>query len=157
MVRYFPSAIVGLTPQGWLRTWNHDGRVVHTEWPEYAYILNQAGAVVISVEDVDQDETSIEEMAASCRILAVTEAEQGVRLYWNGDVRRFRAPAVKEVDPTGSGDIFAAAFFTRLRVTRDPWEAARFANLLAAFSVTRQGLDAIPTSEEINECMVEVL
>ena len=57
----------------------------------------------------------------------------GARLYWNGDVRRFRPPSVKEVDATGAGDIFAAAFFTRLYITRDPWEAARFATPLSAF------------------------
>ena len=59
------------------------------------------------------------------------------------------APQVREVDPTGAGDIFAACFFYRLLETRDPWEAARFANQLAAISITRQGLDSAPTVEEI--------
>jgi len=53
--------------------------------------------------------------------------------------------------------VFAAAFFVRLFTTRDPWEAARFATLLASRSVTRIGLDGIPTSREIEECMLEVL
>jgi sugar/nucleoside kinase (ribokinase family) len=61
------------------------------------------------------------------------------------------------VDPTGAGDIFAAAFFTRLLKTRDPWEAARFATLLASYSVSRVGLQGIPTVKEIEECMIEVL
>ena len=39
----------------------------------------------------------------------------------------------------------------------DPWEAARFATQLSARSVTRSGLAAIPTEDEINNCMVEVL
>ena len=60
-------------------------------------------------------------------------------------------------DTTGAGDIFAAAFFFRLYTTRDPWESARFATQLAAASVTRIGLDGIPTQEEIQECMAEVL
>jgi sugar/nucleoside kinase (ribokinase family) len=64
---------------------------------------------------------------------------------------------VAEIDTTGAGDIFAAAFFFRLYTTRDPWEAARFATQLAAISVTRTGLQAIPTSEEIQACMAEVL
>jgi sugar/nucleoside kinase (ribokinase family) len=62
-----------------------------------------------------------------------------------------------EVDATGAGDIFAAAFFTRLYLTRDPWEAARFATQLAAYSVMRVGLEGIPTPEEIQACRVEVL
>ena len=156
LVRYFPASFIGLTPQGWLRAWNNDGVVYQTEWPEAPFMLSQAGAMVLSIEDVDGDESRIEEMASYCRVLAVTEAAEGARLYWNGDVRRFRSPALKEVDPTGAGDIFAAAFFTRLYSTRDPWEAARFATYLSSFSVTRTGLASIPTPEEIEESMVEV-
>jgi sugar/nucleoside kinase (ribokinase family) len=119
--------------------------------------LQQAGAAVISIEDVEGDEERVEEMASACRILAVTEANHGARLYWNGDVRRFRPPPVEEVDATGAGDIFATAFFSRLYSTRDPWEAARFATQISAFSVTRVGLESIPTPQEIQECLIEVL
>lgn len=156
LIRYFQSSLVGLTPQGWLRAWDADGRVYPSEWPEAAFVLDQAGAVVLSVEDVGGDEARIEEMASYCRILAVTEAEHGARLYWHGDVRRFRPPPVEEVDATGAGDIFAAAFFYRLHATRDPWEAARFASLLSAYSVTRPGLEGIPTPDEVAESLVEV-
>ena len=96
-------------------------------------------------------------MVTSSRVIAVTEAHQGVRLYWHGDVRRFRPPEVDEIDATGAGDIFAAAFFIRLQTTRDPWEAARFATQLSAFSVTRVGLQAVPSLDEINNTIVEIL
>lgn len=157
LVRHIQSSLVGLTPQGWLRAWDEKGHVYPTEWPEAAFSLRQAGAAVISVEDVSGSEERIEEMAFYCRILAVTEASHGSRLYWNGDVRRFRPPIVPEVDATGAGDIYAAAFFSRLYSTRDPWEAARFATLVSSFSVTRTGLDSIPTPAEIQECLTEVL
>jgi len=157
IIRHLSSSLVGLTPQGWLRAWDDKGHVYASEWPEASFALPQAGATVISVEDVGNSEERIEEMASSCRILAVTEASHGSRLYWNGDVRRFRPPPVVEVDATGAGDIYAAAFFTRLYSTRDPWEAARFATQLSAYSVTRSGLESIPTFAEIQECLVEVL
>jgi sugar/nucleoside kinase (ribokinase family) len=112
---------------------------------------------VISREDVRGDDELIEHMAQQTRVLAVTESAAGAVLYWNGDRRRFRAPKVTEVDATGAGDIFAAAFFIRLVSTRDPWEATRFATLLASRSVTRVGLDGIPSPREIDECMLEVL
>jgi sugar/nucleoside kinase (ribokinase family) len=156
LVRQFPSALIGVTPQGWLRSWGADGRVVASEWPEASFVLSRVGAAVISVEDVEYDEERIDEMAAVCRVLAVTEGEQGARLYWNGDVRRFRAPRVEVVDETGAGDVFAACFFARLYTTRDPWEAARFATQLSAISVTRPGLLGIPTPEEVEACTVEV-
>jgi sugar/nucleoside kinase (ribokinase family) len=156
LVRNFPEALLCVTPQGWLRDWDPQGRVYASEWPEASFVLQRADAAVISIEDVAGDEERVDELAAACRILAVTEAHLGARLIWNGDVRRFRAPQVEEVDATGAGDVFAAAFFTRLHRTRDPWEAARFATQVSAISVTRPGLAGVPTTEEINACMVEV-
>ena len=156
-VHQFPAAFIGVTPQGWLRAWGEDGRVYVTDWSAASKILENVGAAVISIDDLDGDEGRVEEMAVLCPVLAVTEGKQGVRLYWNNDVRRFRSPEVETVDTTGAGDIFAAAFFVRLFTTRDPWEAARFAIRLASFSVTRAGLAAIPTEGEVNKCLVEVI
>jgi sugar/nucleoside kinase (ribokinase family) len=47
------------------------------------------------------------------------------------------------VDPTGAGDVFAAAFFVRLTQTGDPWKAARFANRLATASITLEGVGGL--------------
>ena len=157
LIRRFSNTFVGVTPQGWLRAWDTNGRITPCEWPEAAFVLQQAGAAVISSEDVENDEARIEELASACRVLAVTEDSEGVRLFWNGDVRRFRAPQIKVIDATGAGDIFATAFFYRLYATRDPWEAARFATQLATISVTRPGLEGIPTEGEIQDCLIEVL
>jgi sugar/nucleoside kinase (ribokinase family) len=157
LVRYFPDSFLGVTPQGWLRKWNNEGRVQPCEWPEARFVLEHASASIISIEDVQGDENRIEEMASSSRILVVTEAPGGARVYWNGDLRRFRPPPVKEVDATGAGDIFATVFFSRLQATRDPWEAARYANQLAAISVTRPGLEGVPTHEEVETNLIEIL
>jgi len=157
------GSLLGITPQGWMRTWDENGQVTATAWENNEQALRYAGAVVMSVEDVNRDLSAggcaelVEEMAHHTRILCLTEGENGAVLYWNGDRRRFRPIEVEEVDATGAGDIFAAAFFVRLYSTRDPWEAARFATQLAARSVTRVGLNGIPTSQEIEECLMEVL
>jgi hypothetical protein len=156
LARAFPNSLLGVTPQGWMRAWDSNGLVHPTEWLEAAYVLSKANATVLSIEDIANDEHLIEEMAASCHILAITEAEKGSRIYWNGDVRRFPAPSMPVVDATGAGDIYAAAFFVRLLDTHDPWEAGRFATQLASFSITRVGLASAPTSEEIKECSIEV-
>ena len=152
----FSPALLGLTPQGWMRQWDAENRVSSRLWTGAEPALAKAGAVVMSREDVNGNDELIEQMAHQTQVLAVTEDAAGCVLYWHGDRRRFRAPHVHEVDPTGAGDIFAAAFFIRLFKTRDPWEAARFATLLASQSVTRAGLDGIPTAREINESLVEV-
>lgn len=153
----FRPALLGLTPQGWMRAWDKTGLVYPCAWQEAERALREAGAVVFSVEDVGGDEERIEQYAHFGRLLAVTEGIAGARVFWHGDSRRFRAPKVDEVDATGAGDVFAAAFFIRLLETRDPWEAARFANRVAAISVTRPGIQGIPTAREIQACLMEVL
>ena len=149
--------LFGITPQGWMRQRADDGLVSRVEWQNAEPVLQKAGAVVMSREDVNGDDELIEHMAHQTHILVVTESSDGCVLYWNGDRRRFRAPEVHEVDATGAGDVFAATFFFRLYKTRDPWESARFATLIASRSVTRIGLAGIPTPQEIEECLMEVL
>jgi sugar/nucleoside kinase (ribokinase family) len=153
----FSPALLGITPQGWMRQWDSECRVSPRPWIGAEPALAQAGAVVISREDVAGDDELIEHLAHQTRVLAVTESAAGSVLYWHGDRRRFRAPKVVEVDATGAGDVFATAFFFRLFTTKDPWEAARFATLLASHSVARVGLDGIPTADEIRDSMMEVL
>lgn len=153
----FPGSLLGITPQGWMRVWDGSGRVTACAWKNSEQALRHAGAVVMSIEDVQRDLELVEQMAHQTRVLCLTEGEAGSVMHWNGDRRRFRAPAMKEVDATGAGDIFAAAFFVRLLTTRDPWEAARFATNLAANSVTRAGLNGIPTQKEVENCLMEVL
>jgi sugar/nucleoside kinase (ribokinase family) len=151
------GSLIGITPQGWLRTWDTNGQVSVSGWKNSEKALRRAAAVILSEEDVNRNLELVEEMARHARILCLTEGAAGAVLYWNGDCRRFRPPLMNEVDGTGAGDIFATAFFVRLYQTRDPWESARFATQLAARSVTRIGLNGIPTSQEINECLMEVL
>ena len=151
------APLLGITPQGWMRKWDGTGAITPCEWESSAKLLPKAGAVVVSREDVQGDEDALHAMAQQTRVLAVTEGAAGTVLYWNGDSRRFRAPKVIEVDEVGAGDVFAAALFIRLYMTRDPWEAARFATLLAARFVTRPGFAGIPTRHDIEECSMEVM
>jgi sugar/nucleoside kinase (ribokinase family) len=150
------ASLLGITPQGWMRQWDTQGHVSAKKWNDEA-TLNRAGAVILSVEDIGRDLEFVEEMSHHTRILCMTEGSAGAVLHWNGDRRRFRPPVMDEVDSTGAGDIFAAGFFIRLFNTRDPWEAARFATQLAARSVTRVGMNGIPTKNEIEECLMEVI
>jgi len=63
---------------------------------------------------------------------------------------------VAVTDPTGAGDIFAAAFFTAHAESGDPLQAARLATAVAARSVTRRGLASVPTRQEIQAARTAV-
>jgi len=153
----FPSALLGITPQGWLREWDEEGTVSFCNWPDAESVLQHGNAAVMSIEDVQGDEEVVAEFAAILPILVVTEGAKGCRVYWHGDVRNFRPPQEIEVDPVGAGDIFAASFFIRLNATKDPWESARFATLVAANSVTRRTIEGVPTPDEIRRFLTEIV
>lgn len=142
LVHCFSNSLIGLTPQGWLRTWDDSGRVRRRRWEQAGEVFPLAAAVVLSAEDVP-DAAFLEQCKAWAPLLVLTQGTDGCTVFMGGEERHFPAPDVTEADPTGAGDVFAAAYFIRLYQTKgNPWEAARFANQLAAQSVTRSGFAA---------------
>ena len=136
----FPNSLLGLTPQGWLRTWDKEGHVRARLWAAAAEYLPLATAVFISDEDLPEPQL----LAAYRRhsnVLVMTQGAAGSIVYLGDESRSVPAPRVRAVDTTGAGDIYATAFLVRLEQTAgNAWEAARFANELAAQSVTVAGL-----------------
>lgn len=148
LVRHFPGAFIGITPQGWMRQWDANGLVTRGEWAGADSLLRSASAVVLSLEDVSGDWERVERWADLARVFAVTQGAEGATVYAGGDRRHFPAPDVEVADATGAGDVFAAAFFARLWRTGNLWQAAESAVALASRSVTRVGLDGVPQSGE---------
>jgi sugar/nucleoside kinase (ribokinase family) len=149
LLEAFEGALRGVTPQGWMRAWDAQGQVYPQPWREAEWILPRADAVVFSEEDIQGDWETARRWARQTRILVVTQAARGATLFLDGIPYPIPAYPVEEVDPTGAGDVFAAAFFIRLWETRDPLAAARYAARVAALSVTRPGLEGTPRPEEI--------
>lgn len=149
LARAFPGALVAATPQGWMRDRDQDGRVHVSAWPDADQLLPYLDAAVISEADVGGDQAAIRLIARLTPILVVTLGPEGCLVYIEGRAQHVPVVPQDEVDPTGAGDIFAAAFFTRLRQSDDPLAAAHFANAVAALSVARPGWAGTPTREEI--------
>lgn len=123
LVRRFPDALLGVTPQGWLRAWDDRGQVHACDWAGAQPVLERADAIVLSIEDVAGDWQRIEGWARTAKLLVVTDAERGAIAYAHGQRRSFPAPRVALAEPTGAGDIFAAIFFVEYRAQPDPWTA----------------------------------
>jgi sugar/nucleoside kinase (ribokinase family) len=147
-----PGTFVGVTPQGWLRRWDADGRVHARPWDAAALVLPRADAVVLSVHDVAEDWDVIRHWASQSRLLVATQGPHGCTAFVSGVPYRVATPRVEEVDPTGAGDIFATTLFVTLQRGVDPLSACAFANCIAAQSVTRKQLDGLPTPEDIARC-----
>ncbi len=149
----FPGAFIGATPQGWMRTWDSEGRVRYRPWESAARVLSGAQAVILSLEDVRGDEAVTRRYADQVGCLVVTRGPQGCTLYTQGRPRDIPAPQVTVRDTTGAGDIFAAVFFVHLKASGDPFAAARLATRLASDSVTRVGLASIPDAASIRAAL----
>jgi sugar/nucleoside kinase (ribokinase family) len=135
-----------------MRCWDDTGQVRTAAWENAEALLPQAHAVVLSEEDVGSSEALITDWAGRTRVLAVTRGAAGCTVYAAGTTWNLSGFPAAEVDPTGSGDIFAGVFFTRLWKGDDPPTAAQLANCIAAISVTRSGLSGTPTPEEVAHC-----
>jgi sugar/nucleoside kinase (ribokinase family) len=134
----FPDALLGVTPQGWLRAWDADQRVRACDWSRPEPVLQRADAIVLSIEDAGGDWSRVEGWAAAAKLLVVTDAERGAIVYHRGLRRLFPPPRVDVRDPIGAGDIFAAVYFVEYSTRRDPWDAAQRAVWITAMVLAQR-------------------
>ena len=150
-VDLFPDSLLGVTPQGWLRTWGADGLVGVTRWKSAERVLARADVVILSMEDLGGDVDELDRLRRLARLLVLTDGRHGALVYQGERVVRVPAYDVEEVDPTGAGDVFSSAYFVRLHETQDPTEAARYGNCVASFLVEAPGAAHVPTREQVEE------
>jgi hypothetical protein len=92
LVEHFAGrAFVGLTPQGWMRTRDSEGRVRSQRWATAERLLPLASAVVLSLEDVGGDWEVIQAYARQTAILVVTRGWLGGTLFLEGVAQTFPA------------------------------------------------------------------
>lgn len=72
-------------------------------------------------------------------IVALKQGAHGSTIVTQDDVISAPPLPLNEVDPTGAGDCYAAAFVTALVEGWELAQVARFANIVGALSVTRRG------------------
>jgi sugar/nucleoside kinase (ribokinase family) len=154
VISLFADRLVGVSAQGWLRGLDPQRRVTSRAWPEspsWAY----AHAIFVSEDDLAGDTSALDRWAAVFRVVAYTRGSRGVCLHVGGGWCHIDAFPEREVDPTGAGDVFAAAFLARLWESGDLALAARFAAGAASISVSRQGTVAITDRQHIEERMAQ--
>lgn len=149
---FSPETLVGVVPQGWMRQWDETARVHVRAWYEAEEILPYARVLVLSEEDLGEFTERLELYKQLTPVVVLTRGARGCTVYARG-AESFDSPAfrVDEVDPTGAGDVFTAAFLIRLFETNDLRDAARFANCTASFVVQSIGTSGIPTRAQVEE------
>lgn len=161
-VNYFarrPGRIVAATPQGWLRRWDADGRVWPTPWQDAEQVLPALDALILSHDDLlpfadgnrAEADAILTRWSMAVPLLVATDGRHGATLFRHGQTQRFPAYPVPEVDPTGAGDVFAAAFLTHLYRHGQPEAAVDFANCVASFSIESPGFQGIPDLPQVEQ------
>jgi sugar/nucleoside kinase (ribokinase family) len=154
IVDRFPRSFIGVTPQGWLRDWDEpDGKVRLVPWADPDRVLARADAIVVSEDDL-VDPTVVATWAAKAKLLVVTRGTRGVDVYKQGEPGPYHSAAFKsgkEADPTGAGDVFAAAFFWHLHSTQDWRQAADWANCVASFVVEKRAVQGVPKLVDVEK------
>lgn len=148
----FDSARICITPQGWMRLREKDGRVRTIHWKDAADVLPHSTVTIMSEEDIRHDPSLEDAFADLAPMLILTRAEKGGTVHQQGQSTDFAAHLVDtQSDPTGAGDIFATAFHIALSQFNDLQRALRAATYIAGMSVTRAGFASAPTAEEVEQ------
>ncbi len=147
----FTKGLLGITPQGWMRTWDTAGRVTHSAYPVPTALktLPPNAFLVLSTEDLGGNATLITEYLALARLTAITQGAGEAYMALDDALCMVPAQLARSIDPTGAGDVFAAALFTRYIEIGDLCEAALFAHAAAACAIEGQGVAAMPDRETV--------
>ena len=152
----FSAAVSGACGQGWLRAVDErNGTVSARAWPDPAADLEGVDVVFLSYEDVAGDVERARALLANVPLVVLTHGREGAEIHTRDGVVRARGLPRPEVDPTGAGDVFAAAFLIGYHETRDAVEAAGFACCAASCVVEAPGTSGLGDRDEVGRRMLE--
>ena len=114
----------------------------------HAAQMNEEEAAILSPEKFDEETLARHALALNTKMLAITRGARGATAFIDEHkhVRRVDTDAERvdgAADPTGCGDVFAAAYCARYLRTSDIVESVRFANRVAGAKAAIHGPDAI--------------
>jgi len=118
-------------------------------------LLLPSGSEATMLADLPAGKSSHEQaclslVARGIRIVALKRGAQGSTVFTA--TQQLEAPplSVTEIDPTGAGDCYGAAFVVGLLEGWDLAATARFANVVGALAVTKQGpMEGAPWRKDI--------
>lgn len=152
----YPDATVLLTPQGLLRKWDDTGLVRFKRWLDVD-ALKHIDIVVFSKQDILDAPELEQEFAAVGNHVVVTDGENGGTYYNKGEAIPYAAYPVEEIDPTGAGDVFAAALLSSLLTFKgNMTKALQVAARLAAQTVTRKGASPAFNTEDVQQILKDI-
>jgi 1D-myo-inositol 3-kinase len=133
------ASCVGAIAQGYVREIAEDGLVGLRAWSAPERDLLGVHVLFLSEHDVTDADARARQLLSCVPIVALTRGWRGLTLFTRDGVHDVPSLPRPEVDPTGAGDVFAAAFLARYHETGDPLEAAGFGACAASCVVEGVG------------------
>jgi 1D-myo-inositol 3-kinase len=145
----FDAGCVGAIAQGYVRAIDADGGVSAGDWRNPGVDLLGVHVLFLSEHDVPSADARARELLSSVPIVALTRGWRGLTLLTRQGIHEVPTLPRPEVDPTGAGDVFAAAFLVRYHETGDAVDAAAFAACAASCAVEGIGAAALGDRGEV--------
>ena len=144
----FHNSSIAVSPQGWMRKWGDDGIIQQSELGARASFFDKAQVVVFSHTDIPRcDSTYLNSF--TCSVLIMTLGNEGAYLRWKNNWFYIPPYPTIEVDTTGCGDVFMAAYLIRYNETKDPLQSALFASCAGSLCAEGSGHIAIPNKTDV--------
>ncbi len=144
-----PAGCVGAIAQGYVRAIDPSGQVSAREWARPERDLPGVHVLFLSEHDLPRAEGRARELLCHVPIVALTRGWRGLTLLTRDGSHEVPSLPRPEVDPTGAGDVFAAAFLVRYQETDDPLEAAAFGACAASCAVEGIGTTTLGDRGEV--------
>lgn len=140
------NQFLGATPQGWMRSWPRTGggQVSHIPLKLPGSLTERLDSVIVSIDEIPFTREIVNRVGER-RLSVVTRDSEGAQVIAGGEKIDLPGHRVKVVDPSGAGDVFAAAFFLKASDrTVSARKAGTYANAVAALSVGDVGTAGVP-------------
>jgi 1D-myo-inositol 3-kinase len=154
-VSAFEAGCVGAIAQGWLRDIGPDGHVSAREWPSPSRDLPGVHVLFLSEHDLAGGAARAPDFLSLVPMVALTRGWRGLTFHTRSGAQDVPALPRPEVDPTGAGDVFAAAYLARYHEVGDPLAAAAFAACAASCAVEGVGTSTLGDRAEIERRLVQ--
>ena len=151
-INWFQADFSYIVPQGWFRRWSDDGIIEIISHMANNEFNKKWDLMVLSEEE--SKNLSKELLLGWAKIICITKSSDGANIFCdNGDEFNISAIKVPDVvDPTGAGDIWAAAMAIKLYSGSSIIEAGNYASAAAALSRESYGFcNSFRSSEIINK------
>ena len=151
-INWFQADFSYIVPQGWFRRWGDDGIIEIISHMANNQFNKKWDLMVLSKEE--SKNLSKELLLSWAKIICITKSSDGANIFCdNGDEFNISAIKVPDVvDPTGAGDIWAAAMAIKLYSGSSIIEAGNYASAAAALSIESYGFcNSFRSSEIINK------